>query len=235
MPTLRDGTKSIDPRLTRMPWFDPKSWEYKVRDLFDADEPLRTKTWRCRAVLDQGNEGACTGFAAAHELIAAPTTVRKGIDNTFAREQLYWEAQKIDQWKGGAYPGADPFSEGSSVLAVMKVLKRLGYVPTYRWAFGVEDLKKAVSHIGPAVIGIPWRRSMFSPDEKGYLRINGEESGGHAILVRGINVHRKAFLLHNSWGAGWGNNGTAWIKWRAMKVLLKDGGEACIPVSRTRP
>jgi hypothetical protein len=143
MPRLRNGYESTDPRLTRIPWFDAKSWEYKVRDLFTPDAPLKTKVWKCTKYLDQGNEGACTGFAAAHELIAQPSVVRKGIDAEFAKEQIYWEAQKIDRWDGGAYPGAKPFMEGSSVLAAMKILKRLGYIEEYRWAFGVEDLKKA--------------------------------------------------------------------------------------------
>jgi hypothetical protein len=82
--------------------------------------------------------------------------VRRGIDNKFAKEQLYWEAQKIDRWPGGAYPGAEPHMEGSSVLAAVKVAKRLGYIEEYRWAFGIEDVKKAISEIGPVILGVPW-------------------------------------------------------------------------------
>ena len=74
---------------------------------------------RQRIVLDQGQEGACTGFAVAHELIAQPSVVRKGINAKFAREKLYWEAQKIDPFPGGDYPGAEPNMEGSTVLSAI--------------------------------------------------------------------------------------------------------------------
>jgi hypothetical protein len=233
MPTLRDGTEALDPRLTRLPWFDPKSWEYKVRDLFTKDKPLRSKHWKCATWLDQGSEGACTGFAVGHELVAEPVSV-PGIDNDFCREKLYWEAQKIDRWDGGAYPGADPFMEGSSVLAAMKVAKREGFITEYRWAFGVEDVKKALSQIVPVVIGVPWYAGMFKPSPCGHLHPTGEKVGGHAACLVGIKVRKKTVVLHNSWGKKWGKNGRAEIHWDDLHYLLKKGGEACVPLVRKR-
>ena len=172
----------------------------------------------------------CVGFAWGHELIAKPEVINVG--NTFAREKIYWEAQKIDEWTGGAYPGADPFYEGTSVLAGAKVVKKLGYITEYRWAFSLEDLVLAVGHEGPAVIGIPWYEGMFNPMGCGFLHISGEVAGGHAILVRGVNVEKRHFSLHNSWGKDWGFDGRAKITWDEMERLLYEGGEACIPVGR---
>jgi hypothetical protein len=184
--------------------------------------------------LDQGREGACTGFAVAHELIAQPSVVRRGIDAHFAKTKIYWEAQKIDRFKGGSYPGADPYMEGSSVLAAMKIAKRLGYISEYRWAFGIEDVKKAISEIGPVVLGIPWYEGMFEPASCGKLHPIGEKVGAHAILARGIHVPGRKILLHNSWGSDWGDNGCAWISWDDLAYCLRRGGEACIPTKRTR-
>jgi hypothetical protein len=208
---LRDGTETADPRLTRIPWFDPKSWEYKVRDLLTADEPLRSRHWRCGTYLNQGNEGACTGFAVAHELLARPVEVK--VDATFARESLYWEAQKIDPFPGGAYPGAEPFMEGSTVLAAMKVAKK--------------------SQLGPVVIGVPWYEGMFQPAACGCVHPTGDKTGGHAVCLKGIKVRRKTVVLHNSWGKGWGKHGTAELHWDDLAWLLKRGGEACIPIKRS--
>ena len=188
MPLLRDGSETTDVRLTRIPFFDPKSWEYKVRDLFARDAPLKSKTWRCMKYLDQGNEGACTGFAVSHELIAQPAVMRKGIDATFARESIYWEAQKIGRWDGGAYPGADPFMEGSSVLAAMKVAKSLGYIEEYRWAFGIEDVKKAISEIGPVVLGVSWYEGMYDPHACGMY------SSGP--IYRRVDIQRCNHTIH---------------------------------------
>jgi C1A family cysteine protease len=95
-------------------------------------------------------------------------------------------------------------------------------------------LKKAVSEIGPAVLGVPWYEGMFKPASCGHLHPTGERSGGHAILCRGIYVKKKAFLVHNSWGEGWGDGGTALVHFEDMDFLLSHGGEACIPTKRVK-
>jgi hypothetical protein len=228
---LRDGTISKDPRLTRIPWHDPKSLVYGIAAVLDPSATLVSKTWRCTEVLDQGNEGACTGFAVAHELIAQPVAV-PGIDDKFAREKLYWEAQKLDPFPGGDYPGASPNAEGSTVLAAMKVAKNLGYIEEYRWALNVEDLALAIGQIGPAVLGIPWYEGMYTPHACGFLHPTGASVGGHAILCRGFNAKTRAFLVHNSWGRSWGEAGTALIHWNDMQTLLASTGDAAIPLKR---
>jgi hypothetical protein len=230
MPKLRDGSESADPRLTRMPWQDPKSLAYGIASVFTPRTKLVSKTWRCRDYFDQGSEGACTGFAVTHELAAQPVRV-KGLTNQFARE-LYWDAQRIDPFPGGAYEGADPFMEGSTVLAAMKIAKQRGYITEYRWAFSVKDLALAVGNIGPAVLGVPWYEGMFRPHSCGMLHPTGEKKGGHAILCRGYNAKKRTFLVHNSWGKNWGKNGTALIHWDDMQELLKGTGDAAIPMKR---
>jgi len=35
--------------------------------------------------------------------------------------------------------------------------------------------------------------------------------GGHAVCVIGYDDSRKAFLVRNSWGAGWGVGGNFWL------------------------
>lgn len=38
-----------------------------------------------------------------------------------------------------------------------------------------------------------------------------QAGGGHAMLAVGYDDHRNAWLVRNSWGAGWGNGGYVWI------------------------
>lgn len=234
MPKLRDGSESSDPRLTRMPHLDPKSLAYGIKALFTPATKLKTKTWRCKDYFDQGNEGACTGFAVTHELAAQPTRIG-GLSNKFAREEIYWEAQKIDPFDGGAYPGAEVFMEGSTVLAAVKVAKSLGYIEEYRWAMSVKDLALAIGNVGPAILGVRWYEGMFKPAACGMLHPTGEIVGGHAILCRGYNAKKRTFLVHNSWGKNWGDEGTARIHWDDMQTLLAKNGDACIPTRRARP
>lgn len=227
---LKDGSITKDPRLTRVVQFDEKSKNFPVTAVISNQTP-RSYTWRCDIHLDQGSEGACPGFSFAHELAAYPAPV-KGMTDKFARESIYWEAQKNDEWPGGAYPGAKPFYEGTSVLAAAKQVQKLGYITEYRWAFGLSDLILAVGRQGPAVLGVNWYDSMFDTKDCGFVHVEGEIAGGHAILCKGVNITDKYFVLHNSWGDSWGFGGDAKISFGDMARLLDEDGEACIPVTR---
>ena len=233
MVKLRDGSEVGDKRLARIKQFDEKSREYPVMKTVGGTKKPRSYTWRCLEHFDQGEEGACVGFAMTHELVARPSEIQY-LNAAFARERIYWEAQKIDPWEGGSYPDADPVYEGTSVLAGVKMLKELGYIEEYRWAFGLNDLVMAVGYCGPAVLGIPWYEGMFEPHSCGYLHVTGEMAGGHAILCKGVDVKDRTFTLHNSWGSRWGNDGDAVVSWVEMERLLHEQGEAVIPMGRKK-
>lgn len=218
----------MDYGLGRKEQFDSRSRQYPIMAAVSKNFP-RSYTWSCEPVLDQGREGACVGFALTHELAARPK-VYDGLDASYAM-RIYHEAQRTDPWPGGAYPGASPRYSGTSLLAGVKVLQRMGTIEEYRWAFGVEDLAVAVSRTGPAVLGIPWYSGMYQP-VNGKLEIAGELVGGHAILCHSYNVRRREFKVHNSWGRDWGNDGEAVVSYDTMQRLLSENGEAVIPLAR---
>jgi len=172
------------------------------------------------------------GFSVTHELLARPSVV-SGLGTKFAVEKIYWEAQRLDEWAGGSYPGAKPKYEGTSVLCGIKAAKALGYILEYRWAFGLKDLVMAVGHLGPAVLGLSWYEEMFDVKPCGHLHVGGDIAGGHAILCKGVNVEGRYFVLHNSWGPSWGRNGDARISWEEMERLLDESGEAVVPTTRS--
>jgi hypothetical protein len=227
---LRDGSEVADKRLARLVHFDKRSRKFPIRKTIAAKKP-RSYSWSCGKHLNQGSEGACVGFSCTHELVARPSVV-KSVTEKFAREQVYWEAQKIDPWEGGSYPGAKPRYEGTAVLAGVKILQQLGYIKEYRWAFGLDDLVMAVGYKGPAILGLNWYESMFEPHTCGYLHVSGEVAGGHAILCKAVNVPERYFVLHNSWGPAWGRDGDARISWDEMDRLLHEEGEAVVPLVR---
>jgi len=233
MVMLKDGSAVSDRRFDRIVQFDERSRNYPIRETLDSALQPRSYTWRCDTHLDQGPDGACVGFSMTHELIGRPVCV-EGLDAKFAKETVYWDAQRNDIWPGGSYPGASPFYEGTSVLAGIKVLQRLGYIGEYRWAFGLEDLIMAVGYKGPAVLGINWYEGMFNPLPCGHIHVYGNVAGGHAILCKGVSVTKRTFTLHNSWGSSWGDGGDALISWDEMKRLLYESGEAVIPVVRSK-
>jgi hypothetical protein len=232
---LRNGQRTSSPLLDRVPFFDERSRNFPIRELVTARKP-RSYTWALNyRVLDQGSEGACVGFGVSHELIAKPVAV-EGVDEDFARA-IYHEAQRIDEWPGGSYEGGEPFYEGTSVLAGVKVAQRLGHYSAYRWAFGLDDLILALGYAGPAVLGLNWYTGMFDADGEGRIHANGSVAGGHCIVALGVSLKRRQVLLANSWGpswstARWGDNrlrGHCTISFDDLGLLLDEQGEACIP------
>ena len=210
------------PTFDRIIKFDERSRSFPVRAV--AAKKPRSYTWSCKTTLDQGTEGACVGFAWAHELNARPKV--HNVSAEFARIEIYNAAKRIDEWEGESY-------DGTSVLAGAKVVKGLGYIPEYRWGFGVEDLILAVGTVGPAVLGVNWYMGMFQPNNNGLITPSGALLGGHAILCNGVSLKKELFRLHNSWGSSWGFGGECYISFSDMERLLKEDGEACFPVIRS--
>lgn len=202
------------------PRHDPRSLNFPVRAIL-ARKP-RSYTWPCALNLDQGQQGACVGFAWSHELAAKPVVVPASAE--LARS-IYTSAQRVDEWEGEAY-------EGTSVLAGAKVVQSLGHLTEYRWAFGAQDVIDTVGAYGPVVLGIEWRQSMFEPDANGFLQIDSPVAGGHAILCKGVSLGGKYVVLHNSWGSDWGTFGSARLSFADLATLLSAHGEACVPVGR---
>lgn len=207
----------------RRPSFDERSRAFPVRAMLAPGRPRRSYTWRCPVNLDQGAEGACAGMAVAHEAAARPVEVAN-VCNSTARA-IYKRAQQLDEWPGEGY-------SGTSVLAAIKAGAERGWYKEYRWAFSEEDLALAVGYQGPAVLGLPWYEGMSAPDTAGIIHPDGKVLGGHAILCIGYSIKTHLYRLHNSWGPRWGKWGDCFLSDANMAWLLRDGGEACIPVKR---
>jgi hypothetical protein len=172
--------------------------------------------------LDQGTEGACTGFGMAHVLSSTPRRVH-GLTAGIA-QGIYHQARREDEWEGEDY-------DGSSVLAAIKAGKELGWYSEYRWAFGLDDVILAIGYRGPVVLGVNWYTGMMQPDRDWYLRVTGIVEGGHAILANQVNVRDRWVGLRNSWGGAC--NGR--ITFDDLDRLLHEQGEAVIPTKRTKP
>lgn len=194
--------------------------------------------WDEGTVLDQGSEGACVGFAWTNELLASPAQPEEQPDAALGNAvavSYYRRARVVDEWPGEDY-------EGTSVLAGAKMVLQDGFISQYRWCFNTEDLRDAIISEGPVVIGIPWYSGMYRTRRDGLVVVDGDLVGGHAILITGYDPAMiidgrpyEVFRWRNSWGTGYGIGGSGYILYEDLSKLLKQNGEACVPMGRKTP
>lgn len=231
---LRGGAWTADPRLGRIPEFHERSRSFPMAAVLDDTASLkpRSYTWNTTEHFNQGSEGSCVGHAWGHEAVARPMVI-PNIDQPFCL-WIYKTSQRYDAWSGEAY-------EGTSTIAGAKVLQSRppamnegrGLMDEYRWIFGdLDELTRTLGYHGPVVAGLNWYQGMMDAGSDGYIRRTGSFVGGHAILIKGVNLTRRAYRMHNSWGTGWGEGGDAWLSFDDMETLLHEDGELCVPVRR---
>ncbi len=187
-------------------------------------------------ILDQGTEGACTGFglaAVANYLLqrrrVAPSTV------LVSPRMLYEMAKRYDEWPGEAY-------EGSSARGAMKGWHKHGICAREFWEYDqttqkldpfkqrwsdalnrplgayfrvnhrdLVSMHSAISEVGilyaTATVHEGWQ-GVGSDGIVAYDRTN-KILGGHAFAV--VAYEERGFWIQNSWGPTWGNSGFALV------------------------
>ena len=98
------------------------------------------------------------------------------------------------------------FIDGSNLYHSLKVLKGT--------KIDFEKLVKEQKYV--PIVGLDLNLAFWQPTAEMNIIFDssGNSRGLHAVLVVGIakdNTYEKLFLIRNSWGSNWGNNGYAWI------------------------
>jgi hypothetical protein len=196
-------------------------------DLYQAHNP---------AILDQGQEGACTGFglaAVANYLIA---TRRGSTDTTQVSARMFYEmAKRNDEWPGEKY-------EGSSARGAMKGWHKFGVCSEPLWPykfnkpdpnpthtrledsrtrplgayFRVNHRDLVAMHSAIAETGILYATGLVhsgwdAVKKDGSIKYSAQPIGGHAFAIVGYDS--KGFWIQNSWGPGWGKVGFGHISY----------------------
>ncbi|WP_207537255.1 C1 family peptidase [Sabulicella rubraurantiaca] len=182
-------------------------------------------------VLDQGTEGACTGFglaAVANYLLRVRGRAPKA--DEVSAWMLYTMARRYDEWPGEAY-------EGSSARGAVKGWHKHGLCSLALWRDNQGDLtlnekrsanalqrplgayfrvnhKDLVSmHAAITEVGVLYATAQV---HEGWQKVRpGDEQidfhegviGGHAFAIVGYD--NIGFWIQNSWGKGWGSSGLA--------------------------
>jgi len=185
-------------------------------------------------VLDQQQEGACTGFglATVANYLLRMREVETSVGSVSPR-MLYEMAKRYDEWPGERY-------EGSSARGAMKGWHKHGVASQTAWPYvaGVPDrlltdtrardaaqrplgsyfrvnhkdlvaLHSAISEVGvlyaTSIVHVGWE----APDAEGVIPLRAQALGGHAFAIVGYD--RRGLWIQNSWGSLWGRGGCALI------------------------
>lgn len=208
---------------------DQRDNDYHVRTLLATVPTPPERNWRYygdwKYYLDQGSTPMCVEYAWHHWLLDGPIT--EGAPPLWDFGDVYHRAQEIDE-----YPGTD--YEGTSVRAGAEVLKEMGFIESYHWAWDLDSVIDAIIFAGPVVMGTNWYNDMMETDKNGYVHPTGGLAGGHAWELTGASRTRGVVRGKNSWSREWGKFGHFWMTFEELEKLINEDGEACLAVELKR-
>ena len=76
----------------------------------------------------------------------------------------------------------------------------------------VDNIKNAVSR-HPLSVNYEVFQDFYSYSRGVYEHVIGESTGWHAVVIVGWNDREQSWIVKNSWGSGWGDQGYFRIKW----------------------
>ena len=209
-------------RLGRHVNHDPRSRNFEA----ETAAAIRSVQHAAKGLpLNQGELGSCTANALCGALDSAP-------DNTSGKKFTEHDAISLyeleTKLEGQPYPPNDP---GGSGLMVCKAAKQLGWITSYRHAFGIDQALRALT-LRPVITGVSWYDSFDSPDKDGLVAIapGAKVRGGHEILADGIDAPNKLVWFWNSWGKSYGVGGRFCMSFDTWAQLLSEQGDVTVPL-----
>ena len=194
-------------------------------------------------VKNQGNKNTCTAYALAetieyhnykdsNQYLIFSTEFIYGFrnidsDDDYLGEGMYLrDGLKIIQKYGDVLeqdlPGNHDVSKAmKSVTSNIDHLKTLAYdnrISTYYKTKTVDEIKYSLVNYGPVVAGMRWYKGCKVSKQNTLQYNKDKEYTGHAVLIVGYDD--EGFIVQNSWGRLWGNNGKFKLPWSDFSVLV---------------
>jgi hypothetical protein len=182
-------------------------------------------------ILDQGREGACTGFAlaaVANFLIHNRSDIGPLAESVSAR-MFYEMAKRYDEWEGEDY-------EGSSIRGAMKGWHKHGVCTELEWPYTetppgtltparqlaalnrrlgayfrvrhlhLNHMHSALNEVGILYASAVVHEGWYEVDRTtGKIPLRRTPAGAHAFAI--IGYDDDGFWIQNSWGPDWGLGG----------------------------
>lgn len=153
---------------------------------------------------------------------------QEGCERLVSQGCCQWPRMPYNQNDGSTQPSSQAHSEAGAFRASR--VQRFGTYGSISLA-NLEEMKGWLADSGtPVVTGMDWTselqffRNRASDDDVVETASGGTVVGGHCIAVVGYddNVSSGCFLLCNSHGTTWGNDGFAWIPYSEFRAIANE-------------
>jgi len=183
-PLKTSSEKATGQRLDAFPdRIDLRDWFYQPALIALPDSLVSCAFIKPAMILDQGREGACTGFALA-AVVNFLRTKRKQTAIVSPR-MLYELARRYDEWPGEAY-------EGSSARGAIKAWAKHGVCLRSAW----KDDQHGITHLSDAII----RQAMATPGGA-YYRIRPYNVRDMHAALNETGILYATLMVHSGWAA----------------------------------
>ena len=183
-PRRASAEKAAGKRLDAFPdRIDLRDWYYQPALISLPDAYLSCPLIPRARILDQGREGACTGFALAAVVNFLRT--RQGQTARVSPRMLYELARRYDEWPGEAY-------EGSSARGAIKAWVKHGVCRETSW----KPTQHGIQNMTDAVIA----EAMQAPGGAYYRIRPGDVRDMHTALNE-TGILYATLMVHSGWAA----------------------------------
>ena len=131
----------------------------------------------------------------------------------------------LARWSGPVDESDDPYQDWDDRPSPGGPTQK--YLKNVLWFFTDSDIKDAVITYGAMYVTMRYESGSYNLSEYTYY-YSGNNSANHAVTVVGWDDEKVvtgapgngAWLIKNSWGTGWGDNGYFWISYYDTKAVL---------------
>jgi hypothetical protein len=184
-------------------------------------------------ILDQGKEGACTGFGLA--TVANYLLRKREVEPdpvSVSPRMLYEMARRYDEFPGEEY-------SGSTARGAMKGWHNHGVSSEERWPYRTDDpgvldhertvdairrplgayfrvnhrdlvaMHSAIAEVGILYVTSKVHSGWWRPGAEGRIVPSAQITGAHAFAI--VAYEEGGFWIQNSWGVDWGSGGLGFV------------------------